>query len=284
LSIAFFSVGCHQKMPEVRGQVLDAQTGKPIEGAIVKRVLYRPGPLNIVDTTSPDPIKESRVEVTTDAEGQFSFPPFSARKLTGMGWLVFKPGMMTASGCWGEEGWEGGGCSGFGSFMPRDPWHSFSFAKEGKARVFEIGLRPPTTDDIAWPWGHEWTEWNPATGQHDLVKHFPQDVDPWGEYFRRLNILTLEGWLAGETVIIEASAFAENGQRATLRVISEIAEAGSRFAGSQEGVPCYKADVAWRSLILRETLCDANPDLHCDPQSIAIEKTFLQENCPTWAR
>jgi len=271
-------------VPEFRGVVLDARTGAPIAGATVIRKFYKPAPSGLVDTSAPDPIRESRLEVTTDSEGRFAFPPFSAPEISGMAWLVFTPGFMTASGCYGEESWAFGGCSGFGPFMSPDPWRKVTVTRDDKALTFEIRLFPPITEGIEWPLGKEWTEYNPDTRKRDLVKHFPEDVDPWGEYFRRLNSLSREGWLPEDTVIIEAEKFVEGRGRVTVGVLDELAEAGSRFGGHRDDRPCYKAELAWRALDLRESVCQTQPTLRCDYQSLATRRSFLERKCPSYKR
>jgi len=283
VALLFFTFACRTYVPEFHGIVLDARTGKPIPDALVKRRFFKPGPFDIVDTQAPTSIEGSWADVTTDAQGQFSFPRFSARRITGMGWMAFVPGHMVATGCYGQGNWAGGGCSGFGAFMSPDAWVKVDVKRGWRRLEFEIRLFTPTTEGIEWPWGKEWTHYNPGRKQ-DETFHFPDDVDPWGEYFRRLNSLTQERWLPEETVIEEAVRFVDGGGRVTRNILGEIAEAGGRFGGHRDDTKCYKAELAWRALELQEKVCRQQPELHCDPASLALEKDFLERKCASYRK
>ena len=99
--------------PEIRGRVLDAKTGLPIEGALVERMLCREGPLNLASGSSPYALRDTRVGTRTAADGTFVLPPGKAVNLSGISWAVFASGMMPAAGCyWGEPQWSSRGTCG----------------------------------------------------------------------------------------------------------------------------------------------------------------------------
>jgi len=283
-ALVLFTFACGTYVPEFRGVVLDARTGSPIAGATVIREFIGPPPIDFVDTRSAKPIRSSWLEVTTDAQGRFVLPRYSAFFISAMGWLVYAPGFMPATGCYDQENWIDYGCPTPPQFSYLDAWTKTTMTKSTKGVTFEVRLFPPTTEGIEWPLGKEWVEYNPDTKKHDLVRRFPEDVDPWGEYFRRLNILTQERWLPEETVIEEAVKFVDGGGRVTRNILSEIAEAGSRFGGFREETYCYKAELAWRAFGLEERVCQQQPDLHCEPRSLAVRRSYLQEECPSFRR
>ena len=98
IALALFipSEGCYAHGPW-RGKVIEAETKKPIEGAVVVAVWYsKPFYPWAVGGTSPEPMKV--VETVTNADGEFSFSSRYflyipvLREVSGPDFLVYKPG------------------------------------------------------------------------------------------------------------------------------------------------------------------------------------------------
>jgi hypothetical protein len=206
------ALGVFHWVPIQSGRVVDMRTGKPIEGAVVKRVFYMPSLPTLIDTPPPTMIPLTYRETRTGPDGRFTFDPIFFPRLAGMALLVVKPGIMPFAGCYVERSWRWGGCSGFG--FPADAWHQGTFDKSFTRLAIEIRLREPTMEGIRvvdWPLGEDWVEYNPTTKQHDLVKRFPDDVHPEELYFRKLNVFVQDKWLEPEVFADAAIMYVESG-------------------------------------------------------------------------
>ena len=214
--------------PEIRGRVLDAKTGLPIEGALVERMLCREGPINLASGSRPYALVDTRVGTRTAADGTFVLPPGKAVNLSGISWAVFASGMMPAAACyWGEPQWSRrGACGSHPRFSSnRDPWTSYTTVTRKGVIELEVRLHRPNVEDITWTRPRTWTEHNPATGTHDLVKHFPEDVDAWAEYFRRLENLVSYNFLPVHTYFSEAVSFVQSPRRLSHPIVDQFVDA-----------------------------------------------------------
>ncbi len=200
LTLAPACSGKRVTLPEFHGRVVDARTGAPIAGAIIKRRLYQAGPISIGDGSRPLGVEGSEVVTHSNADGRFVLPSFGARTYTGMGWLVYRPGWMPIYGCYSEEGWAFGGCSGFGA-PGNDPWTSATFSKSGDVVTFEVRVFPPTLEGVTFRsynvYTKEWVTYTPT----------PEESDPWGNYFERLRDLTTLRCLERHLVLTEGVSF-----------------------------------------------------------------------------
>jgi len=113
--------------------------------------------------------------------------------------------------------------------MSRDPWVGLDVRHTEERIEFEIRLWPPTTEGIEWPYGREWMVLDYNTGQHDLVKRFPDDVDPWGEFFERFASLVRSDWLPAETFVEEVVGYVAQGSKVTEQVAWPTYEVLSRL-------------------------------------------------------
>jgi len=212
-------------MPEFHGHVVDARTGAPIAGAIVKRELNEYGGIAIGDGARPLGVKGGDAETRTDADGRFVLPPFKPRRYTGMAWAVYKPGWMPAYSCYSEPGWTFGGCSGFG--MPgNDPWTSVHITKSGDRVDLELRVFPPTLEGVSF------RSYNVYTKHWVTITPTPEQSDPWGQYFERLNSLSNEHWLSRDTLLSQALEYLEDREptRGMLHPLTNLADSISPYA------------------------------------------------------
>ncbi|MGD1149254.1 MAG: carboxypeptidase-like regulatory domain-containing protein [Thermoanaerobaculaceae bacterium] len=204
------------RIPEIHGRVVDARTGAPIAGAIVKRRLYRPGSLNLVDGSRPFPVEGGDASTRSKADGRFILPPFSAPAFTGMAWLVYAPGWMPAYYCYSEADWPFGGCSGFG--LPGIyPWTSATVQKGPDRIDLDVRVFPPTLDGVTF------RSYNTYTKQWVTFTPTPEYSDPWAHYFSSLNSLCREQWLPVEVYLKVAVGYLE-GRKVTEGILVPLAE------------------------------------------------------------
>lgn len=245
--------------PCVHGRVLDARTGKPVAGALIIRELFRPGRFQLTEGFSATMEAGSRVKVVTDAQGRFHLPgwvsllPIGFKGFGGMSWVVFQPGLMPYRECLMEGFHAGLGCGPFGVFRTPDPWAKIEMRRRiGSIRV-EVRLFPSTVNGIEWA-AKTWSERDPTTGQR-VLKHFPEDVDPWGEYFQRLNLLVQDDEIPVEDFVKEAVAYAEHAvlNDAVARNVDQVL-----FSLGEEDARRKGLALALARIVVR--YCDANPN------------------------
>jgi hypothetical protein len=175
--------------PSVHGIVLNAATGQGIRGAMVARKVFRSAQTSL--TEGPGVFTEpwSRVQTHTDSRGRFFLPgyislfPVGIRGECGMAWKVFAPGYMIAGGCEQKGFPTPDGCGPDGVLSFPDPW----ITTDSQRRLGSIRLQVRLSRPSAGP------------------------GDPWGEYFRRLNVLTQFRYLKREDFMREAVAYVERG-------------------------------------------------------------------------
>ena len=186
-------LGCERsvKVPTLRGRVVDARTGNPIVGAVVRTQDYRAGASNLEAARL---IRGSKREATTGEDGRFELPGFVGKQISGIGWLAYAPGYMVGSGCYSEEGWPPGGCSGFGLTDATDPWVRTSWEKGSGGVEVTLRLFPrpsrvsPSTRGCPSVGGQSPF---PRTGWRT---RYPNGLpDPSEEQFRRLGVLSERG-------------------------------------------------------------------------------------------
>jgi hypothetical protein len=180
--------------PPVYGQLLELQTGKPIAGARVTRHLSQVGPWRIFEGPAAAPVVFSTHEVHSDSQGRFALPgwinlvPLGVQGLSGMSWVVFASGWMPAYGCVGRgfhplgAGWID--CGAFGSPSTVDPWVQSAVGGFVGFTTMRIRISRPTVEGVTFGGRDSSGRFIPAPGPRKGI-----DDDPWGEYFRRLNIL-----------------------------------------------------------------------------------------------
>ena len=230
-------------MPETHGQIMDAQTGKPIAGAWVGRQLYGPPPFDLVDTRTERPIKGGWAETRCDADGRFVLPAMRARGMVAMAWTIWAPGYMPGAGCYRRKGWFQGSCSGHGDFrFPADPWVLTTFTNTAGHVQMDTRLFPPTLEGVTF------LRWDVTYTHLERYSPKPGEEDPWGEYFRRLT--SIPGWLPDRSPIDEVVAYLRSGGKVTAVMLSALADFSDHQLNKEE-----------RCLILRamEGFCHANP-------------------------
>lgn len=271
-------------VPPVHGRLVDAKTGKPIAGATVSRRLFRPGGFQLTEGFSSAGEPFSLRTVTTDVDGRYRLPgwvsliPVGFSGFSGMGWMVYRPGYMPERGCL-TEGFHGGlGCGPFNEFRDPEPWAKLTVDRRiGSVRI-DASLFPPITEGIDWPGGPTWTQWE-SPDRPNVVKHFPEDVDPWGEYFRRLNVLSQYNWLPVEEFVKEAVGYVCQGA-VTEQAFGVICRfPNDNYLGShRNGSPCYRGDAAWTMLEIQEQVCREHPGW-CNAAGLAFARRYLEKNC-----
>jgi hypothetical protein len=204
-------------LPPLHGRVIDGATGNGISGARVMRGFFQEGAAKGFDGAAPEGIAGSLVESTTDSQGSFVLPGTGGiarhgiRGLTGMSWVVFRSGWMPAYGCYWEAPMRGGGCSGFGGMDFTDLWFRPKFDRHEDELDLEVRLlappatgAPPITFDTG---GQITTTRRLFTSRRGRT----MELDPRGEYFRRMNILVQHHYLEADVFVKEAVAYAEKG-------------------------------------------------------------------------
>jgi len=241
--------------PSVHGVVLDAATGEGIPDAVVARKVFRSGQRSL--TEGPRVLREAwgRVQTRTDSQGRFRLPgyvslfPVGIRGESGMAWKVFAPGYMIAGGCEVEGFPAQDGCGPDGAFSHPDPWVTTESQRRlGSIRLHARLARPPS---------------GPG--------------DPWGEYFRRLNLLVQYGYLEVEGFVKEALSFAEQHEL-SLNTRSAFAQVRGSLAYALDRGGYFKPDQALRLLTIEEQYCARHQDEEgCDPKVLARDRAWLKE-------
>jgi hypothetical protein len=173
--------------PSIHGVVLDVATGQGVPEATVARKVFRSAQVSL--TEGPGVFTEpwSRVQTRTDSQGRFRLPgyvsllPFGIRGECGMAWKVFAPGYIAAGGCERKGFPADDGCGPDGAYSYPDPWVATNSKRGVGSFRLEIRVSRPQT----------------AAG------------DPWGEYFRRLDLLVQYRYLNKDQFIQEAVNYVE---------------------------------------------------------------------------
>ena len=203
------STGCNwvRHAPGIRGRVLDARTGLPIEGALVERMLCREAPLDLVDGHMPYALTDTLVRTRTAADGTFVLPAGEAVNLSGISWTVYAPGMMPAAACYlGEPRWsKRGGCGSHPRFSEAsDPWTTFTTLSQRHVLQLEVWLHRPSTSGLTRRF------FNSRTQEYD-ERPLSENSDPWGEYFERLTLLERFHYLPRTAFTQDALLYVERG-------------------------------------------------------------------------
>ena len=241
-----------REMPEVRGVVLDAQTGLPLSGALVERQLYGPPPFDLVDTRTELAIDRGWTETYSDASGRFVLPGMKAHRLVAMAWLVWAPGYMPGAGCYSQKGWYQGSCPHMTGFrFPSDPWVQAVLTPKDTYIEMEVRLFSPTLEGVTFlRWKPDYKEVEPYTPRVG-------EEDPWGEYFHRLTIVP--GWLPLSTAAEEFVRFVNSGRTMTPGMVVPLTDLVS--AVPAKGMPdevSSRRCLILRSLQAHWALRDAN--------------------------
>jgi len=263
-----------REMPEVRGLVLDAQTGLPLAGALVERQLYGPPPFDLVDTRTELAIERGWTETYSDASGRFVLPGMRAHRLVAMAWLVWAPGYMPGAGCYSQKGWYRGSCPHMTGFcVPSDPWVQEVLTPKDTYIEMEIRLFPPTLEGVTF------LQWKPDyTGLEPYTPRVGEE-DPWGEYFHRL--MSLPGWLSPRTAAKEFVRFVNSGRTMTPGMVSPLSSLVLRTPA--EGMPEELSSA--RCLILQclQAHCtSADADDSCKVPLIKYQWSRFNDDCKTW--
>jgi hypothetical protein len=213
--------------PPVRGRVIELQTGRPIAGTKVTRHLSQVGAWKITEGPTSAPAFFSTLSVRSDSKGEFTLPgyinllPGGIQGLSGMSWVIWESGWMPAYNCvvqgfhpWGAS-WIG--CGAFGGAMIYDPWVQTKVDRLLGFTTLEVRVSRPTLEGVTFGGIDSHGRFVPAPG---LLKG--HNDDPWGEYFRRLNILTQFRYLKKDEFVQEAVTFVEK-HPLTEVALSEIA-------------------------------------------------------------
>ena len=268
-------------LPPVHVRVVDGATGAPIPEAQVMRGFYREGSPQAFDGASPDGVAGSLVKGMTDAKGTAVLPGTEsiARRgipgLTGMSWVVFKPGWMPASGCYTEAPMREGGCSGFGGMDFSDPWFQLKlnrFKDQVGLDVRLIALPAQGAPSIRFDNSVQITT-TPLVYSYTDGKKLEQDA--WGVYFLRLNGLVQRRYLTKDELVQEAIAYLDGSRPLSDLVASQFLEvAGAPIIERPISRDHDRQIVRLRKAIL--DYCDQDPqDAFC--QSHAVGVGYIRE-------
>jgi hypothetical protein len=261
--------------PCVYGLVLDASTGQPIAGAKVLRTISRMGPPSLAEsgTVNAEPFSSWRTH--TGKGGRFFLPgfvslvPIGIAGTSGITWVVYRPGLMPAEGCLSKGFASDAGCGVGSGFKSPDPWVLHKAVRHLGAFHLEVKTFPPTLQGVTF---------RAFTDKGAIVPVSPPaDADPWGEYFRRLKLLTQFRYLSVESFVEDAATFASHHEL-TLAVRNELAQVRGSLGYALGNGTYYKPELALRLLALAEKYClehQAAPG--CDMNVLSRDKAWLED-------
>jgi hypothetical protein len=249
--------------PCVYGRVVDATTGKPVAGALVMRTISRKGPPSLAESGSITSEPFSFFRIKTRRDGRFLLPgwvsliPIGIAGTSGIAWVVYHPGLMPGRGCVFEGFAYPSGCGGEGSFSSPDPWVLDSEVRHADWVHLEVRLYPPTLEGVTF---------RAHTGTGKVVPvETPANADPWGEYFRRLNVLVQVRYLRIDEFAKEAKVFLGQHQ-VTEGMIDPLAELADRLPFGSDYELFANAVISF---------CNANPATsacsHVGPRALAVQ-------------
>jgi hypothetical protein len=251
--------------PCVYGLVVDATTGEPVAGAQVLRTIFRMGPPSLAEsgTVNGEPFSSWRTH--TGKGGRFFLPgfvsvvPIGIAGTSGITWVVYRPGLMPAEGCLSKGFASDAGCGVGSGFTSPDPWVLQSAVRHLGAFHLDVKIYPPTLKGVTF---------RSFTDRGAIVPiATPPDADPWGQYFRRLNLLVQSRYLSEEQFVKEAEAYAANHDL-NWNVITPLAGIRGLLGYRTGGGKFYKPDLALKLLELEERFCQQHKaDKRCDPVS-----------------
>ncbi len=207
LALLLLTASCMCHIPQIRGRVLDAATGAPVEGALVARVGYRIPEFTILESPPPSRVDSTQTSTRTDADGRFELDGGWMLGFNHVEWRVLKRGLMPAGGVYGPKRWGLVAPFGFESRFQgggQDSWAPRTAElKRGSVEVV-VWTRQPATPAPPGPTPQPGAPTPPWT----LPPTWASDEDPWTEYFRRLGLMVQERWIPVETFVEEAESYA----------------------------------------------------------------------------
>ena len=256
-------------IPPIHGRVIDAATGQGLQGARVMRIFYHEAEVDF-ESRSPYPMKDTLASETTDASGRFTLPGTETvsgkgvRGLSGMAWVVWKPGWMPAFDCYFEDTWAPDGCRPFRGMQDLDPWVETSFQSGGGEFRMEVRIFPPTQPGIK-------RKEHDAAGRVVLSDRVylgpngkPEPPDPWVQYFSRINRLVRDSFIPVDDLVNEAVAYAKTHDL-NWSVLTQFALARGSLGFKKDDGSYYKPEQALRLLQIEEQYCQGHPeDTQCD--------------------
>jgi hypothetical protein len=237
------------KIPAIRGRVVEAKTNKPIAGARLVRWFEREDGCLAPGGSDVHRVAGSLLSVTSGEDGSFEWPAWTGllKPIRSMNWYVYHLGWVA------QDGWV---------TQPRSGLTGYFVGVNGSE-----------------PWVHLTS--GPVDSHLEVtIAMEPTDSTPsWEADFQRLTVLTRYGVFDVEHFLNEAVSCTEQG-KVSEQILGEISEIGGSLGGFRDGQPCYKADLAWRFLKIREQGCMGHfawgP---CSPQGLTNARSFLERNC-----
>jgi len=252
------SSGCCQndirRIPTIRGRVVDAKSNKPIADARLARWFEREDGCLAPGGSDVHPVAGSFLAVVSGNDGTFEWPAWNTltSPIKTMWWYVYHPDWVAGQGWFNH---------------PRPGLDGYFFGIAGVQ-----------------PWVHLDSQ---PVGSHLKVTITMEPKDStaaWEAHFQRLEELTRYGRLDVEYFVKEAEAYAEQAKLSE-KILAKISGVGGSLGGFRNDRPCYKADLAWQLLKLREKGCTGHPDWGpCSPQGLANARSFLEKNCLAFRR
>jgi hypothetical protein len=260
--------------PCVYGRIVDAATGKPIPNALVMRRIHRRGPPSLAESgiTVAEPFSSWKTHA--GQSGRFFLPgwvslfPFGISGTSGMTWVVYHPGLMPGRWCL-SKGFTGpGGCGGEGTFTSPDPWVLANVARHFGLTRLEVRIYPPTLEDVK-------LQADTTTGE--VVPVHTPGGDPWGEYFRRLNLLVQYRYLLVEEFVKEARRYAKS-QDLTTSIYDAIYQVQQSLGGLEESGKYDRPEQALILLGIQEEYCKRHAaERRCATDYFEQRRSFLQQ-------
>jgi len=273
-------------LPEIRGRIVELQTGAPIAGVHITREATQ-WTVPDLESHNSAPVEQAKSTTWTNGDGRFAFHRvWRVRGLQTMSWTLYKEGWMPsgATVTW-DRATRSFDCSGGDT---ADAWHRFTCRQlpwEGDLEL-EIRISRPTYDGVKIP------IYSMAEGKRVLLDPDPaKHHDAWSEYFDRLISRADRGELSGIDVAEQLCRHIAAGGRLGEPAISDLGRVSGWISNSDPEVASKRAllAAATHEFCLEHpshALCErrgfgqdrastahARPAARSDPQSTAVAGT-----------
>ncbi|MCP4902117.1 MAG: carboxypeptidase regulatory-like domain-containing protein [bacterium] len=252
--IILLLVSCVGWAPSLEGTIIDAHSGAPLADVQVVRWVHRPPPFRFGDTTTEQPIGGSRRTDKTDVEGRFRIGGGLYLRPTETVLSVFKASWMpiqycvnvkTIVGSFSQEST----CATWGT-RGDDPWRDVQRTSSGLVEAVTIRLQAPDSEEVAN---------QPMEPVYELMQ-----LDPWLEYFVRLDVLVSRELVQADVFVDEVVGYLSRPNALTESILRRIESRVLPYvncADPSQRDPSYN-DPRIRAAVANVVqFCRANPDV-----------------------
>ena len=226
-------------LPEIRGRIVELQTGTPVAGVEIAR---KASQWTFPDFESHDsaPVEGAKRTAWTDGNGGFTFQPvWRVHGLQGMSWTLYKEGWMPSEATvrW-DPATRSFDCS---HGETADAWQRFTCRQlpwEGGVEL-EIRISRPTLEGVKIP------VYSVAEGKHVLRDPDPaKDRDPWSVYFHRLILRAQYGTFSSTDIAEQLCRHIAAGGRIGEPAVTYLGEVSSWISNADPQAARKRALIA----------------------------------------